>query len=111
MINMNFCKADYPQGYDNWCPGPKLHDSSCRLDHSQQPRLTSRKYNILTLNPAEANPERSNSWMKGLQNTGTESVKDFGVLPDFNVDPVEIRIDAAGINAGFGTGGSTQKTV
>ena len=94
MINMIFDKPVYRKGYDNWCPGKTFTDFivadwTIRNNPGYKPR-----YNILTFYTPLRESERSilleEADCKAL---AAKALKDFqGLLPEFNVDPVEIRI-------------------
>jgi hypothetical protein len=94
MINIIFDKPVYRKGYDNWCPGKTFTDFivadwTIRNDPGYRP-----KYNILTFYTPLRESARSTLLAeddcKALAGT---VLKDFqGLLPEFNVDPVEVRI-------------------
>ena len=94
MINMIFDKEVYRRGYDNWCPGSSFTDFivadwTVRNDPGYKP-----KYNILTF----YTPLREEQRATLLQEEDCKALagrvlKDFQkALPEFNVDPIEIRI-------------------
>jgi len=94
MINMIFDKPIYRKGYDNWCPGKTFTDFivadwTIRNNPGYQP-----KYNILTFYTPLRESERSILLDEGdCKTLAAKALKDFqGLLPEFNVDPVEIRI-------------------
>ena len=94
MINIIFDKPVYRKGYDNWCPGKSFTDFivadwTIRNNPGYKP-----KYNILTFYTPLRESERSlllnEDDCKAL---AAKVLKDFqGLLPEFNVDPVEVRL-------------------
>ena len=94
MINIVFDKPVYRKGYDNWCPGKSFTDFivadwTIRNNPGYKP-----KYNILTFYTPLRESERSillnEDDCKAL---AAKVLKDFqGLLPEFNVDPVEVRL-------------------
>ncbi|HTB91582.1 MAG TPA: FAD-dependent oxidoreductase [Candidatus Sulfotelmatobacter sp.] len=94
IINMIFDKPVYRKGYDNWCPGKSFTDFivadwTIRNNPGYKP-----KYNILTFYTPLRESERSTLLDEGdCKTLAARVLKDFqGLLPEFNVDPVEIRI-------------------
>jgi hypothetical protein len=94
MINMIFDKPVYRGGYDNWCPGNSFTDFivadwTIRNNPGYKP-----KYNILTFYTPLRESERSTLLQEeDCKALAGKVLKDFQkLLPEFNVDPVEIRI-------------------
>lgn len=94
MINMIFDKPVYRRGYDNWCPGKRFTDFivadwTIRNNPGYKP-----KYNILTFYTPLRESERANLLdEESCKQLAGEVLKDFqGLLPEFNVDPIEIRV-------------------
>jgi protoporphyrinogen/coproporphyrinogen III oxidase len=94
MINMIFDKPVYRRGYDNWCPGNSFTDFivadwTIRNNPGYKP-----KYNILTFYTPLRESERSTLLQEeDCKALAGKVLKDFQkLLPEFNVDPVEIRI-------------------
>ena len=94
MINMIFDKPVYRRGYDNWCPGNSFTDFivadwTIRNNPGYKP-----KYNILTFYTPLRESQRSTLLDEGdCKALAGKVLKDFQkVLPEFNVDPLEIRI-------------------
>jgi protoporphyrinogen/coproporphyrinogen III oxidase len=94
IINMIFDKPVYRKGFDNWCPGKTFTDFivadwTIRNNPGYKP-----KYNILTFYTPLRESERSTLLDEGdCKTLAAKALKDFqGLLPEFNVDPVEIRI-------------------
>jgi monoamine oxidase len=94
MINMIFDKPVYRRGYDNWCPGNSFTDFivadwTIRNDPNYKP-----KYNILTFYAPLRETERSTLLQENdCKAFAARVLRDFQkCLPEFNVDPVEIRV-------------------
>jgi spermidine dehydrogenase len=94
MINMIFDKRIYNKGYDNWCPGNSFTDFivadwTIRNQPGYKP-----KYEILTFYSALREYQRSILLEEaGCQDFAARVLTDFQkCLPEFNVDPIEIRL-------------------
>jgi monoamine oxidase len=94
MINMIFDKPVYRRGYDNWCPGKSFTDFivadwTIRNNPGYHP-----KYNILTFYTPLRESERATLLeVADCKILAGKVLKDFqGCLPEFNVDPIEIRL-------------------
>jgi protoporphyrinogen/coproporphyrinogen III oxidase len=94
MINIIFDKPVYRKGYDNWCPGKTFTDFivadwTIRNNPGYKP-----KYNILTFYTPLRESERSTLLNEDdCKALAGKVLKDFqGLLPEFNVDPVEVRL-------------------
>lgn len=94
MINMIFDKRIYDKGYDNWCPGNSFTDFivadwTIRNQPGYKP-----KYEILTFYSALRESERFTLLEEaGCKEFAGKVLKDFqNVLPEFKVDPLEIRL-------------------
>ncbi len=94
MINMIFDKPVYRRGYDNWCPGKSFTDFivadwTIRNNPGYKP-----KYNILTFYTPLRESERSTLLeVNDCKALAGRVLKDFQqCLPEFNVDPMEIRL-------------------
>jgi monoamine oxidase len=94
MINMIFDTPVYRRGYDNWCPGKSFTDFivadwTIRNNPGYHP-----KYNILTFYTPLRESERATLLeVDDCKLLAGKVLKDFqGCLPEFNVDPVEIRL-------------------
>ena len=93
MINMVFDKPVYRKGYDNWCPGKTFTDFivadwTIRNNPGYKP-----KYNILTFYTPLRESERATLLNEDdCKTLAGKVLRDFqGLLPEFNVDPVEVR--------------------
>ena len=94
MINVIFDKPVYRKGYDNWCPGKTFTDFivadwTIRNNPGYKP-----KYEILTFYTPLRESERATLLNEeDCKTLAGKVLKDFqGLLPDFNVDPVEVRL-------------------
>lgn len=94
MINMIFDKPVYRRGFDNWCPEKSFTDFivadwTIRNNPGYKP-----KYNILTFYTPLRESERSTLLeVDNCRVLAGKVLKDFQqCLPEFNVDPVEIRL-------------------
>jgi monoamine oxidase len=94
MINMIFDKPVYRRGYDNWCPGKSFTDFivadwTIRNNPGYKP-----KYNILTFYTPLRESERATLLEVGdCKALAGKVLQDFQrCLPEFNVDPIEIRV-------------------
>lgn len=94
MINMIFDKPVYRRGYDNWCPGNSFTDFivadwTIRNNPGYQP-----KYNILTFyTPLRESDRAILLQEEDCKALAAKVLKDFQkALPEFNVDPIEIRL-------------------
>jgi hypothetical protein len=94
MINMIFDKPVYRRGYDNWCPGNSFTDFivadwTIRNEPGYKP-----KYEILTFYTPLRESERAILLQEeDCKTLAGKVLKDFQkALPEFKVDPVEIRV-------------------
>jgi len=94
MINMIFDKPVYRKGYDNWCPGNSFTDFivadwTVRNQPGYKP-----KYAVLTFYSTLREAERSLLLQEeDCKAFAGKVLKEFQkLLPEFNVDPVEIRL-------------------
>lgn len=94
VVNLMYDKMVFNKGYDNWCPGNTFTDFivadwTIRNNPGYKP-----KYNILTFYTPLRESERSTLLeTDDCKVLAAKVLKDFqGLLPEFNVDPVEIRI-------------------
>jgi monoamine oxidase len=94
MINMIFDKPVYRRGYDNWCPGKSFTDFivadwTIRNNPGYKP-----KYNILTFYTPLRESERFTLLnVDDCKALAGQVLKDFQqTLPEFNVEPIEIRL-------------------
>jgi hypothetical protein len=94
MINIIFDRPVYRKGYDNWCPGKTFTDFivadwTIRNNPGYKP-----KYNILTFYTPLRESERSILLNQDdCKTLAAKVLKDFqGLMPEFNVNPVEVRL-------------------
>jgi Flavin containing amine oxidoreductase len=94
IVNMIFDKRIYNKGYDNWCPGNSFTDFivadwTIRNQPDYKP-----KYEILTFYCTLRDSERLTLLDEGnCKEFAGKVLKDFQkVLPEFNLDPIEIRL-------------------
>jgi protoporphyrinogen/coproporphyrinogen III oxidase len=94
MINMIFDKRIYSKGYDNWCPGNSFTDFivadwTIRKQPGYKP-----KYEILTFYSTLRDSQRSLLLEEAdCKEFAGKVLEEFQKLqPEFNVDPVEIRL-------------------
>ena len=94
MINIIFDRPVYRKGYDNWCPGKTFTDFivadwTIHNNPGYKP-----KYNILTFYTPLRESERSILLNEDdCKTLAAKVLKDFqGLMPEFNVNPVEVRL-------------------
>jgi hypothetical protein len=94
MINMIFDKRIYDKGYDNWCPGNSFTDFivadwTIRNQPGYKP-----KYEILTFYSALRESQRFTLLEEArCKEFAGKVLTDFQkLLPEFKVDPIEIRL-------------------
>jgi protoporphyrinogen oxidase len=113
VINMIFDKPVYRRGYDNWCPGNSftdfiVSDWTIRNQPGYKP-----KYNILSFyTPLEEKSRKKLLTIEGCQAIATNVLQDFKkLLPEFNVDPIEIHLYRRGHPMFIATPGNFTKTI
>jgi monoamine oxidase len=94
VINLIFDKPVYRRAFDSWCPGNSFTDFivadwTIRNNPGYKP-----KYNILTMyTPLRENQRATLLQDDDCKTLAAEVLRDFKkLLPEFNVDPVEIRL-------------------
>jgi hypothetical protein len=94
VVNMIFDKPVYNRGYDNWCPGNSFTDFivadwTIRNNPGYKP-----KHHILSFYTPLRESERSTLLQEDdCKTLAAKVLTDFQkALPEFNVDPIEIRI-------------------
>jgi len=94
MINMIFDKPVYRRGFDNWCPGNSFTDFIVADWTIRNTPGYTPKYNILTFYTPLRESERSTLMQEeDCKRLAGKVLQDFQkALPEFNIDPVEIRI-------------------
>jgi monoamine oxidase len=94
VVNVIFDKPVYNSGYDNWCPGNSFTDFIVADWTVRNNPGYHQKHNILSF----YTPLRENQRFTLLTEDGSKSLAarvlaDFQkLMPEFNVDPVEVRI-------------------
>jgi monoamine oxidase len=113
VINMIFDKPVYRRGYDNWCPGNSFTDFivadwTIRNQPGYKP-----KYNILTFyTPMDEKDRKKLLTIEGCQKIAGNVLEDFKkLLPEFNVDPIEIHMFRRGHPMFMATPGNFTKTI
>ncbi|HXW18413.1 MAG TPA: hypothetical protein VEJ39_08910, partial [Candidatus Acidoferrales bacterium] len=103
----------YRRGYDNWCPGNSFTDFivadwTIRNQPGYKP-----KYNILTFyTPMDEKDRKKLLTIEGCQKIAANVLEDFKkLLPEFNVDPVEIHMFRRGHPMFMATPGNFTKTI
>ncbi len=94
VINVIFDKPVYNRGYDNWCPGNSFTDFIVADWTIRDNPGYKQKNNILTFYTPLREAQRSTLLdEKDCKSLAARVLSDFqNVLPEFNVDPVEVRI-------------------
>lgn len=112
VVNLIFDKPVYNRGYDNWCPGNSFTDFivadwTIRNRPGYKP-----KNNILTFyTPLPENQRYTLLDERSCKALAARVLSDFQkVLPEFNVDPVEVRIYRRGHPMFMATPGHYTKT-
>ena len=113
VINMIFDKPVYNRGYDTWCPGNSFTDMIVadwtirnQPDHKQ-------KNNILTFYTPLAEVDRHKQLTEeGCKTIALNVLHDFKkLLPEFNVDPIEIHMYRRGHPMFMAVPGNFTKTI
>ncbi|MGB8473225.1 MAG: FAD-dependent oxidoreductase [Candidatus Acidiferrum sp.] len=94
VINVIFDKPVYNRGYDSWCPGNSFTDFIVADWTVRNNPGYKQKNNILTFYTPLPEAQRSTLLeVKDCKALAARVLTDFQkVLPEFNVDPVEVRI-------------------
>jgi len=94
VVNVIFPKPVYNRGYDNWCPGSVFTDFIVADWTMQKNPGYQQKHNILSFYTPLRELERSTLLDEnGCKSLAARVLSDFQkLLPEFNVDPVEVRI-------------------
>jgi hypothetical protein len=94
VVNLIFDKPVYNRGYDNWCPGNSFTDFIVADWTVRNDPGYKQKNNILSFYTPLREEFRSTLLDEAACKTlAARVLTDFQkVLPDFNVDPVEVRI-------------------
>jgi oxygen-dependent protoporphyrinogen oxidase len=94
VVNVIFDKPVYNRGYDNWCPGNSFTDFIVADWTVRNDAGYKQKNNILSFYTPLGEEFRSTLLEEaGCKALAARVLTDFQkVLPEFNVDPVEVRI-------------------
>jgi hypothetical protein len=94
VVNVIFDKPVYNRGYDNWCPGNSFTDFIVADWTVRNDPGYKQKNNILSFYTPLREEQRSTLLDEaGCKTLATRVLTDFQkILPEFNVDPVEVRI-------------------
>jgi 2-polyprenyl-6-methoxyphenol hydroxylase-like FAD-dependent oxidoreductase len=94
VVNIIFDKPVYNRGYDNWCPGSTFTDFIVADWTVQKNPGYKQKYNILSFYTPLRESQRSTLLDEDdCKSLAARVLADFQkLLPEFNVDPVEVRI-------------------
>ncbi len=94
VVNVIFDKPVYNRGYDNWCPGNTFTDFIVADWTIQKNPGYQQKHNILSFYTPLREPQRSTLLDEdGCKSLAARVLADFqNLMPEFNVDPVEVRI-------------------
>ena len=113
VINMIFDKPVYNRGYDTWCPGNSFTDFIVADWTIRNQPGYKQKYNILTFyTPMQEKDRKKLLTIEGCQKIATDVLTDFKkLLPEFNVDPIEIHMFRRGHPMFVATPGNFTKTI
>ena len=94
VVNVIFDKPVYNRGYDNWCPGNSFTDFIVADWTVRNQPGYKQKNNILTFYTPLREYQRATLLQEeGCKLLAANVLADFQkVMPEFNVDPVEVRI-------------------
>jgi hypothetical protein len=94
VVNAIFDKPVYNRGYDNWCPGNSFTDFIVADWTIRNNPGYKQKDNILTFYTPLREAQRSTLLdINDCKTLAARVLSDFQkILPEFNVDPVEVRI-------------------
>jgi protoporphyrinogen oxidase len=94
VVNLIFDKPVYNRGYDNWCPGNSFTDFIVADWTVRNNPGYKQKNNILTFyTPLREEQRATLLEIEDCKTLAARVLTDFQkVLPEFNVDPVEVRI-------------------
>ncbi|MFZ0735527.1 MAG: FAD-dependent oxidoreductase [Candidatus Acidiferrales bacterium] len=113
VINMIFDKPVYNRGYDTWCPGNTFTDFIV-ADWTVRNQLGyKQKNNILSFyTPLDEDDRHKLLSIEGCQRIAMNALRDFNrLLPEFNVDPIEIHMYRRGHPMFMATPGNYTRTI
>jgi hypothetical protein len=94
VVNIIFDKPVYTRGYDNWCPGNSFTDFIVADWVLLRNPEYKQKNNILSFyTPLQETQRATLLTERGCTTLAARVLSDFQkILPEFNVDPIEVRI-------------------
>jgi monoamine oxidase len=94
VVNVIFDKPVYNRGYDNWCPGNSFTDFIVADWTVRNNPGYKQKHNILSFyTPLRENQRATLLGEEDCKSLAAHVLADFQkLMPEFNVDPVEVRI-------------------
>ena len=94
VVNVIFDKPVYNRGYDTWCPGNSFTDFIVADWTARNTTGYKQKHNILTFyTPLHPSQRATLLGEEGCKSLAARVLGDFQkLLPEFDVDPVEVRI-------------------
>ena len=94
VVNVIFDKPVYNRGYDSWCPGNTFTDFIVADWTVQKNPGYKQKHNILSFyTPLRENQRATLLDEKDCRSLAAHVLADFQkLMPEFNVDPVEVRL-------------------
>lgn len=113
VINVIFDKPVYTKGYDTWCPGNSFTDFIVADWVMLSQSGYKSKNNILTFyTPLPESKRERMLKVSGCQQIAADVLSDFQkLLPEFNVDPVEIHFFRRGHPMFLSAPGTFTKTI
>lgn len=94
VVNVMFNKPVYNRGYDNWCPGNTFTDFIVADWTVQKNPGYKQKNNILSFyTPLHENQRAMLLYQEDCKRLAARVLADFQkLMPEFNVDPLEVRL-------------------
>jgi protoporphyrinogen oxidase len=94
VVNLIFDKSVFNHGYDTWCPGNSFTDFVVADWVIQKQPGYQQKFNILSCYTPMKEEDRSHLLTEsGARQIASNVLSDFQkLMPDFNVDPIEVHI-------------------
>jgi monoamine oxidase len=113
VINMIFDKPVYNRGYDTWCPGNSFTDMIVADWTIRNQPDYKQKNNILTFYaPLDEVDRHKQLTEEGCKGIALHVLRDFKkLLPEFNMDPIEIHMYRRGHPMFMATPGNFTKTI
>jgi monoamine oxidase len=113
VINMIFDKPVYNRGYDTWCPGNTFTDFILADWTVRHEPGYHQKNNILTFyTPLRESERHKLLTVESCRHIAASALRDFQkLLPEFNVDPIEIHMYRRGHPMFMATPGTFTKLI